>query len=142
MLTLSTALAIDIKVQVTSKKPKQAQLHIELYKLAGDLDFKESWQHTVAIASHDFEMNGDQNTQFFILKNVALGEMCARSFVDVNGNNKLDKSPMGLPKEPVGFANNPILIFGEPLPSEACFEVTPTTTEIHIKLQHKKRNKS
>lgn len=140
MLSPSAA-AVDLKVQVTSKKPKQGQLHIELYKLASDLDLKTSWQHTVAIASHNFEMNGNENTQFFILKNVELGEMCARGFVDVNGNNKLDKSPMGLPKEPVGFANNPVLIFGEPLPADACFEVTPTATEIHIKLQQKKRNK-
>jgi uncharacterized protein (DUF2141 family) len=48
---------------------------------------------------------------------------------DENGNQKLDKSALGLPTEGVGFSNNPKLIFGPPPYARTRFEADASTAQ-------------
>lgn len=48
---------------------------------------------------------------------------------DENNNARLDKSPLGLPTEGVGFSNNPRLMFGPPAYAKTRFEAGASTTQ-------------
>jgi uncharacterized protein (DUF2141 family) len=48
-------------------------------------------------------------------------------FQDNDGNGKLTKSQMGIPREPYGFSNNARGILGPPKFKQAAFELEPRT---------------
>lgn len=135
------SIAADVELTISMKKPKQGVLFVELYKLGEPVEGKYEWQTTESIKSHTFPLDMQGNTETYHLKNLKLGALCIRTFLDLNGNQKLDRSPMGIPKEPVGFANNPVLMLGEPEPDEACFVLKEKVNKQHIKLQEKRRKK-
>ena len=45
-------------------------------------------------------------------------------FVDVNGNNRLDKNFLGIPKEQYGFSNDATGLFGPPSFTDASFTIS------------------
>jgi uncharacterized protein (DUF2141 family) len=49
-----------------------------------------------------------------LLKQISYGEFVIAIAADLNTNKLLDTKLLGLPKEPVGFVNNPKLRFGPP----------------------------
>ncbi len=55
-------------------------------------------------------------------------------FHDQNNNGKLDKSFLGIPKEPFGFSNNPSISFGPPTFQQTSFEISGDI-EVEIKLR-------
>lgn len=66
------------------------------------------------------------------------GSYCVRFFQDLNGNGELDLAASSIPKEPVGFSNNPNLMFGQPSPEDTVFELNQDS-DIRIKVNNKKR---
>jgi 4,4'-diapolycopenoate synthase len=57
-------------------------------------------------------------------------------YLDANGNGKLDKGFLGIPKEPVGASNNPKGRMGPPSYSECAFEHGSTPQQIQVTLVH------
>ncbi len=53
---------------------------------------------------------------------------------DVNSNGEMDVNGLGIPKEPVGFSNDPMLL-GKPSYEDTNFEVVAPTTNKAIKLK-------
>ncbi len=53
---------------------------------------------------------------------------------DLNGNQRLDKGFLGMPKEPFGFSNNPKIHFGPPKFEDCLFEMPETPLEMTIRL--------
>ncbi|MDU0353041.1 DUF2141 domain-containing protein [Paraglaciecola aquimarina] len=132
----------DLELTFTTKYPKAGELHIQLFNLGIPIEGKYEWQNIQAISSHAFTMTAARNDSTFTLKNIAPRSLCLRAFLDLNANQVLDKSAMGLPKEPVGLANNPALMFGEPSPDKACFEIQEKDNRQDIALREKKPKKS
>ncbi|MCH2187321.1 DUF2141 domain-containing protein, partial [Myxococcota bacterium] len=68
-------------------------------------------------------------------ENVAPGQYGISAFHDVNNNEKLDTSFIGLPKEPYGFSQNARGQFGPPGFKAIAFEVDsgPQTVEITLR---------
>ena len=62
------------------------------------------------------------------------GEYAVTLFVDFNGNNKLDKNFLGIPKEQYGFSNNVMGKMSPPTFDQAKFVITGATTQ-NIKLR-------
>jgi uncharacterized protein (DUF2141 family) len=67
-------------------------------------------------------------------KDLPPGEYAAVAFQDVNGNAKLDKNFIGMPKEPYGFSNGARGAAGPPKFSAAAVTLNPDgTTRIALK---------
>ena len=62
------------------------------------------------------------------------GEYAIAFFIDANGNKKLDKNFLGIPKEQFGFSNNAMGTLSAPTFEQAKFTVTGNTTQ-NIKLK-------
>lgn len=63
------------------------------------------------------------------------GEYAITLFVDFNGNKKIDKNFLGIPKEPYGFSNNVIGNMSAPTFDQAKFEfLGPTTKNIKLRI--------
>ena len=62
------------------------------------------------------------------------GEYAIAVFVDLNGNGKMDKNFLGIPKEQYGFSNNVMGRIAAPSFEQAKFEMKgPTTQNIILK---------
>jgi uncharacterized protein (DUF2141 family) len=63
------------------------------------------------------------------------GEYAVSLFHDENRNGKLDRMA-GIPKEGVGFSNNPRLMFGPPRFIQAQFSVTNKPVDERVRLKY------
>lgn len=70
----------------------------------------------------------------FELRDLAEQPFVVRVFHDENGNGKLDRSPLGVPEEPVGFSRNARARFGPPAFDEAAIYPGDDTYETEIRL--------
>jgi uncharacterized protein (DUF2141 family) len=55
---------------------------------------------------------------------------------DENGNGKVDKNGLGIPKEGFGFSNNPQIFFSAPSFRRVRFTVTTPGTALRIKMKY------
>ncbi|MDB4121217.1 DUF2141 domain-containing protein [Gammaproteobacteria bacterium] len=62
------------------------------------------------------------------------GEYAIAFFIDANGNKKLDKNFLGIPKEQYGFSNNAMGTLSAPTFEQAKFKVSGNTVQ-NIKLK-------
>ena len=62
------------------------------------------------------------------------GEYAIAFFIDANGNKKLDKNFLGIPKEQYGFSNNAMGTLSAPTFEQAKFKVAGNTVQ-NIKLK-------
>jgi uncharacterized protein (DUF2141 family) len=63
------------------------------------------------------------------------GEYAISLFVDSNGNKKIDKNFLGIPKEQYGFSNNVMGRMSAPSFDQAKFVVSgPTTQNIKLRI--------
>jgi uncharacterized protein (DUF2141 family) len=62
------------------------------------------------------------------------GEYAIAFFIDANGNKKLDKNFLGIPKEQFGFSNNAMGTLSAPTFEQAKFKVAGNTVQ-NIKLK-------
>ncbi|MCK8133428.1 DUF2141 domain-containing protein [Pseudoalteromonas sp. 2CM28B] len=94
-----------------------------------------SWQELPNLVTQEVVVSANSLEQSTSLQ---AGSYCVRFFQDLNGNGELDLAASSIPKEPVGFSNNPNLMFGQPSPEDAVFEFSQNS-EIQIKVNNKKR---
>jgi uncharacterized protein (DUF2141 family) len=74
-----------------------------------------------------------QNTEINNL--LPYGEYAVTLFVDFNGNKKLDKNFLGIPKEQYGFSNNVMGKMSPPTFNQAKFAISgPTTQNIKLRI--------
>ena len=71
----------------------------------------------------------------FSLKELEDGEYAVSVIHDENDNDKLDTNFLGIPKEGVGFSNNPRLYFGAPSFDKCKFSLKGNK-QINIELKH------
>lgn len=65
-----------------------------------------------------------------VFTDLPLGQYAVQLFQDTNANGHLDNSRSGIPKEPVGFSNNPSLLRGKPSIDKCWINVAePLVTE-------------
>ncbi|MCD4696834.1 MAG: DUF2141 domain-containing protein [Bacteroidales bacterium] len=71
---------------------------------------------------------GSKNNIVVNVTDLPAGEYGISLFQDINNNNKLDKSWVGKPEEPIGFSNNAKPSFGPPEFDEVKFNFTVNKT--------------
>ena len=83
---------------------------------------------------HGFAIDGDHATAEFSLPEGRYGIVVLH---DENGNHKLDRNFIGIPKEGFGFANNPKVRLSPPVFESAILKVACPRTETTIQLIYK-----
>ncbi len=120
LFTACTAVAASLEVQLENRQPEGA-VYGALHSAAG------GWRsRPVALASSDNDL-----LQF---ADLPPGSYVLQVFQDVNGNNTLDLSRLGIPREPVGLSGNPPQNRGRPAASECLFEISEGENRISIRL--------
>jgi uncharacterized protein (DUF2141 family) len=112
-------------VNVTIKKVKKetGKIYISMVNKAND--FKK-----VAI------INADSKNYNVVFDNIPAGTYMIQVCQDENSNGTLDKF-MGIPKEPVGFSQNPTMLFGAPSFEQSSFTVSNALVKnVSIKLKN------
>lgn len=71
-----------------------------------------------------------------IVHGVPPGRYAAQITHDENGNKKVDRGFLGIPREGIGFSNNVRVRFHAPRFADAAFEVTAGTQSIAVRLQY------
>jgi len=114
MLSFS-AFAAKVEVNVTNVAGKSGKVFFAV------LDDPKQFPDGKTIASGSVAVDGKQDAVKIII-DLPAGSYATSTFLDVNGNNKLDKR-LGIPTEKFGFSNNPKLQFGPPNFGECEFRV-------------------
>lgn len=121
------AQAADIHLLLVGAKPEtQGPVHAALMPIT-----ERQWQ-----AEPLQTLRAVENLRF---SDVAPGRYAVQLFVDLNGNGTLDSSPRGIPREPVGFSNNPSLLKGLPGIQAAAFGHGTQPLELTIRLRQPPR---
>ena len=121
----------NLKINILNlDKPGVLYLSVCQDKKSFERIVKESEEKNCIRASE--EMN-HQNSQTTV--KLPFGEHAITLFVDFNGNKKIDKNFLGIPKEPYGFSNNVIGNMSAPTFDQAKFVISgPTTQNIKLRI--------
>ena len=71
----------------------------------------------------------------WVFSELSFGEYAIKIYHDENRNDELDTNFLGIPKEGVGFSNNPSARFGEPDFEEAKFVFDSPSMTVDIEIQ-------
>ena len=128
MLILSASSSYaQLKITVANIKKDSGTILIALY------NSKDKFPNTNE-AYKEGRVKVKNKQAVFIFEGLAPGEYAVALFHDQNDNNKLDKSDLGLPKEPYGFSNDAKAMFGPPSFNKAKFNYNGKGLEIVVGL--------
>ena len=118
VIAATPVLAGDLTIEISGITPGRGQIYVAVY------DRPET-----------FPTAGQQRTGRILeasaqglvvhFEDLPPGEYAAVAFQDVNGNGKLDKNFLGMPKEPYGFSNSARGSAGPPKFSAAAVTLNP-----------------
>ncbi|MBQ4833492.1 DUF2141 domain-containing protein [Pseudoalteromonas sp. MMG010] len=134
MLSSANTSTQTLKLTLAKFKNISGVVHFKLLN-CNDLLITE-WDKLPIV--HIGQFNVSDDTQDITFTDIANGQYCFTFFQDLNNNNTLDLAANSIPKEPVGFSNNPNLFKGKPSPSDSLF-VLNKPTSLTIKVNNKKR---
>lgn len=117
--------ALDVVVNITNIENASGEMKIAAY------DSKDSMKAYQSAFSHSGKV--DDNTYTVTFSDLAPGQYGFMVYQDVNEDDKLNRSAMGIPSEPWGFSNNPRLM-GPPQFEMLAVNVVEDGQQIDIKL--------
>ena len=131
LVPISNSEEANLKINILNlDKPGVLYFSVCQDKKSFERIVKESEEKNCIRASE--EMN-PQNAQTTV--KLPFGEHAITLFVDFNGNKKIDKNFLGIPKEPYGFSNNVIGNMSAPTFDQAKFEILgPTLQNIKLRI--------
>ena len=121
----------NLKINILNlDKPGVLYLSVCQDKESFERTVKESEEKNCIRASEEINPQNAQTTM-----KLPFGEHAITLFVDFNGNKKIDKNFLGIPKEPYGFSNNVIGNMSAPTFDQAKFEILgPTLQNIKLRI--------
>lgn len=105
--------AAPIEIAVTNVTQAKGRVHVDICSQAlfmGDDCIYSGEAPAVA------------GTTIVIVPNVPPGRYAAQAFQDLNGNGKLDRNLLGIPREPIGISRDAPIHFGPPKWDDAAFD--------------------
>jgi len=114
-------LAGDLTIEVSGITPGRGQIYVAVY------DRPETFP-TAGQQRTGRTLEASAQSLLVHFKDLPPGEYAAVAFQDVNGNGKLDKNFLGIPKEPYGFSNGARGSAGPPKFSAAAVTLNPDGT--------------
>ncbi len=124
---LADACATDVEVHVTGLQPGQGNVLAGLYlsQAAFESERVADWRAAPVAAADDTKL---------VFTNLEPGTYGIAVYQDLNSNEVLDKTSLGIPTEPYGFSNNIRNRFRPPDFTDFSFELeeAPVTMEIRL----------
>ena len=114
--SLEESAAAPLAVTVSGFRAVSGTLVVGLYADEAD------WNRGASFRNAIVEVNGDEVS--FTFDDLAPGIYGLKLFQDLDGDNRLDTSGMGIPTEPYGFSNNARGMFGPARWSAASFTIS------------------
>lgn len=139
LATLFSALcnANTLSINVENNVAALGTLHIQLFQSEHEFaNDSKDWQSLTPVHEKQLAINGQHVLVNF--NELPVAWYAVRLYVDENANKTLDVSRAGIPKEAVGFSNNPMLFAGKPTVAKTSFKLT-NSSEMTIKLMKDKR---
>ena len=121
--------AFGIRLRVQGIQESKGRLMVAVF--ANEANFPD---YLNAMRRQAFE-TGDANEQSIDLEPLAMGTYALAVYLDVNGDNQLNRAALGYPIEPYGFSNNARSTFGPPAFGEAAFRLHAGSTQMEITLK-------
>lgn len=121
--------AATLVIHVHNLSPKGGVLRLGLYDQARYPD-----DDAAPIASADVRVEEGDNV--ITLSNLAPGTYAIQTFQDINANNKMDTSWLGLPLEPFGFSRDAQPRLAKPRFAAVKFDVVPGVNVQSLHLQN------
>ena len=105
-----------------------SQLYYDKYNQKSDFPTKsdKAYKKTSSIIKYHQTVLKYENVQY--------GYYAISVHHDINNNEKMDKTILGMPDEPFGLSNNPKILFSCPDFDETKFELNRKNLIIHIKM--------
>ena len=113
-----TASAGELTIEVLSVTPNRGQVYIALYDQPEAFPITDRQRANQVLAA-------DASHLTVHFKDLPPGRYAVAAFQDVNGNGKLDKNFLGIPKEPYGFSNGARGNAGPPKFADAAIMLVP-----------------
>jgi uncharacterized protein (DUF2141 family) len=129
----SAAPAANLTIRVENVLPSGGVLRLGLYDAARYPD-----DNSRPIASADVPAVAGETV--ITLHNIPLGVYAIQTFQDVNANDRMDTSWLGLPLEPFGFSRDATPFLSKPSFDEVKFTLTAGENSQDIHLQTMTRN--
>ena len=127
LIVPATALAGDLTIEVSGVARDRGRIYVAVYDRAETFPISGRQLTGQILAPQDRHL-----TVHF--KDLPPGQYAAVAFQDTNGNGKLDKNLLGIPKEPYGFSNGARGSVGPPKFSAAAVTISPDgATRIELK---------
>lgn len=124
-----SAVAAPVTIKFKETNNKAGKIYYSIYN---DAAFFPD-QATRAVAQGTIVVGSDTNAVSKVF-DLPKGDYAISVFLDENGNGKLDKNLLGIPKERFGFSNNPRITTSAPSYSECEIVVTDTSKDFVINL--------
>jgi uncharacterized protein (DUF2141 family) len=116
-------------IHVHNISPKGGVLRLGLYDQARYPD-----DDAAPVASADVKVEAGENV--ITLTNILPGTYAIQTFQDINGNNKMDTSWLGLPLEPFGFSRDAQPRLSKPRFAAVKFDLAPGLNVQSLHLQN------
>jgi uncharacterized protein (DUF2141 family) len=125
-LAAAAAVAGDLTIEVSGITPDRGKVYIAVY------DRPDTFPSGRQLVGQVLIPQDRHLTVHF--SNLPPGRYAAAAFQDFNGNGKLDKNFLGIPKEPYGFSQEARGSIGPPTFAEAAITLDPDgTTRVVLK---------
>jgi uncharacterized protein (DUF2141 family) len=122
--------ALDLDVEIKNRKSNGSILSCAIFERAEGFPMDSAKRLSGVLAE-----TGQNNVPVCKFKGLASKKYAVAVLEDLNGNGDMDKTFIGIPKEPWGVSNDvPAHTFGPPNFDEAAFQLTTNKT-IQIKLK-------
>jgi uncharacterized protein (DUF2141 family) len=117
-IAATTVSAGDFTIEISGITPNRGKVYVAVYDVPETFPVSGRQRAGQVVTPDD----GQLTVHF---EDLPPGRYAAVAFQDVNGNGKLDKNFLGVPKEPYGFSNNARGMAGPPPFSEAAVTLDP-----------------
>jgi len=115
-----------IHVIIENSRSAKGNIHVDICPQA---DFLSKCPYSA-------EAKARQGRVEVVVRGVPPGRYAAQLTHDENGNKKVDRGLLGIPREGIGFSNSVRVRFRAPRFAEAAFDVTGGAQSISVSLQY------
>lgn len=122
----ATAAAATLRVEITNVANKKGSLRIAVHDEA-------NWLRR-AVVSRAVSVDAASDESVTVTFDVEPGRLAVSVHHDVDGNGKMDRNLLGIPKEPYGFSGSAGR-FGPPRFEKASFDVESEPMTVGVKLR-------
>lgn len=127
--TTSPSALGNIELKLRNIEKAKGTIRLAVYD--NRADFEAQGQAIYGKAITDF--SGKETS--IQLPKLSYGQYAIAVYHDLNNNDKLDKSLVGIPKEPYAFSNNPKVKWNPPTFEESKFQLREGALKMEIQLQ-------